>query len=70
MKIAQLNLRSLCSKFSNFADIVSIEDPDIIGVTETWLSDDNSILPSHFIQLPGYQFHRRDRLSRGGGVGT
>lgn len=40
-------------------------DPHVVVITETWLHDgvrDDEIIP------PGYQMHRRDRGTRGGGV--
>ena len=38
----------------------------VIGVTETWLSRD---VPSETVSIQNYNFFRRDRPSRGGGVG-
>ena len=48
-----------------FQSFVYSRSPDIIAVTETWLSDnilDNEILPN------SYSIVRKDRQSRGGGV--
>ncbi len=60
-----LNTRSLCNKLVDFQSFVYTTDPDVIGVTETWLNDsfsDKEILPYD------YQIFRKDRSSRGGGV--
>lgn len=40
-------------------------DFDVIGVTETWLSDS---FPSKHINIPNYSVIRMDRVTRGGGV--
>ncbi|KAJ8017721.1 hypothetical protein HOLleu_44669 [Holothuria leucospilota] len=49
---------------------ISIDNPDIVGVTETWLHSD--ISNSSEIQIPGYKIFRQDRADtvcgRGGGV--
>lgn len=73
MDIIYQNVRSLRNKTTEFFNMLSNADADIISVTETWLNDDceNSELSSI-----NYQIFRRDRnytLShtiRGGGVLT
>ena len=60
-----LNICSIVNKINIFQSFVYSRFPDIIGVTETWLSDkisDNEILPHN------YSIIRKDRQSRGGGV--
>ena len=60
-----LNIRSIVNKINVFQSFVYCTLPDIIGVTETWLSDkifNNEILPQN------YSIIRKDRQSRGGGV--
>ena len=60
-----LNIRSIVNKINVFQSFVYCTFPDIIGVTETWLSDkifNNEILPQN------YSIIRKDRQSRGGGV--
>ncbi|CAF1281306.1 unnamed protein product [Didymodactylos carnosus] len=44
---------------------ISSTKPIIIAVTETWLSASH---PDNVFDVPGYEAHRRDRLTRGGGV--
>ena len=59
------NPRSIVNKLLNFQSLVYSKSFDIIGLTETWLSDcifDNEILPCN------YTLFRKDRPSRGGGV--
>lgn len=41
------------------------ENFDIFALSETWLSD---LIDSSLINIPGYQFIRCDRKSRGGGI--
>jgi len=62
-----LNARSLVNKFDLFQSVVCNNDPDIIGVTESWCS--SAIIDSE-LSLTGYDLFRRDRKSqnRGGGV--
>ena len=60
-----LNICSIVNKINIFQSFVNSRFPDIIGVTETWLSDklfDNKILPH------SYSIIRKDCQSRGGGV--
>ena len=60
-----LNICSIVNKINVFQGFVYSRFPDIIGVTETWLSHkifDNEILPHN------YSIIRKDRQSRGGGV--
>ncbi|KAJ8027731.1 RNA-directed DNA polymerase from mobile element jockey [Holothuria leucospilota] len=69
MKVMFANVRSLFNKFSEFLAHISIDNPDIVGVTETWLHSDIS---NSEIQVPGYKIFRQDRADtvcgRGGGV--
>lgn len=65
--IAHLNVRSLISSFNEFNDVVMSNKFDLVGVTETWLTED---LNSNLVNIRGYTFFRCDRLSRGGGVGA
>jgi len=55
----------LNNKLTTFQNFVYTFDYDIIGLTETWLTDavlDNEILPVN------YSIYRTDRVTRGGGV--
>ncbi|KAJ8026661.1 hypothetical protein HOLleu_31563 [Holothuria leucospilota] len=69
VKVMFANVRSLFNKFSEFLAHISIDNPDIVGVTETWLHSDIS---NSEIQVPGYKIFRHDRADtvcgRGGGV--
>lgn len=67
MKIGHINIRSILSGFNEFRNLILEQDFDVIAVTETWLSD---AVDSDVVEIPGYQFLRKDRKGRGGGVGA
>jgi len=62
-----LNARSLMNKIDEFHATVSTLQPDIIGVTESWVTE--NVLDSE-LELTGYILFRHDRpvKKRGGGV--
>ena len=65
-----INVRSL--QKNNALQLLSSElnaiDGDVAAITETWLS---SRIRNDYINIPGYNFFRQDRLRRkGGGVGV
>lgn len=64
-QVANVNIRSLNSCFDEFRDVVQHNNFDLIGVTETWLTED---FPTNYIHIPNYSLVRGDRPSRGGGV--
>ena len=65
LKILSLNVRSLLPKFDEFCLVCASLSPDIICVSETWLSQD---IPDNEIALINYQLFRKDRNRHGGGV--
>ena len=65
LRISSFNARSIVNKRLDLQAYVTLVNPDIIAITETWLHnniDDNELLPN------SYNIHRKDRESRGGGV--
>nr|VZI08040.1 unnamed protein product [Spirometra erinaceieuropaei] len=68
LKFLYTNVQSLISKFDELKIHLCDLSPDVISLTETWLTkhvDDRELA------LPGYQMFRRDREGRqGGGVLT
>lgn len=67
LSFAHLNLRSVFTGFAEFTNIIQNNDFDVVGVTETWLTNKTS---SDVVSVPGYNFYRKDRgRGRGGGVG-
>ena len=52
------------NKFDEFEVFVHNEEPDIIGVSETWLHAD---IPYSESELKGYWMYRGDRMHRRGG---
>ena len=59
------NIRSYKNKFNEVLLFLSLEDPDIFCLTETWLTKD---VPDSMLCPSGFNVVRRDRDSRGGGV--
>lgn len=66
MKLAHLNIRSLFPKIGTLREYVLEQNFDVVAITETWLTGD---IPSDLVCIPGYKFLRKDRCTRGGGVG-
>lgn len=62
---SHLNVRSLCKGFDLFSDVVTAEDYDVMGLSETWL--DTSVANTA-VHIPNYKLVRKDRVGRGGGV--
>ena len=59
------NVRSLLPKVDYFRNYVSVYEPSVIGVTESWLSRD---VPSSLFCPTNYNIYRKDRLyAKGGG---
>ena len=69
LKCISLNARSIVNKLIELELCINIEQPDILGITETWL--DSRITDSE-LAFEGYTLIRRDREDsaklRGGGV--
>lgn len=63
--IVNINARSVVNKSTELEAFIIEHRPDIVTITETWLSPD---VPSSDIFPPGYTVMRKDRSSRGGGV--
>ena len=59
-----INARSLLSKLNAVKALAISSNPDVILITETWLTES---VRSEQISIPGYQTFRCDRSSRRGG---
>lgn len=65
VKCFSFNARSIMNKLPELNAFVSINDPDCVAITETWLND---VTPSSLIvDTYRYSVFRKDRCSRGGG---
>lgn len=64
LKICNINVCSITSKFNEFRDLVR-DEFDVIAVSETWLTKD---IEDNVIAIKDYQLFRLDRDGRGGGV--
>nr|VZI20893.1 unnamed protein product [Spirometra erinaceieuropaei] len=68
LKFLYTNVQSLLSKFDELKIYLCDLSPDVISLTETWLTQH---VDDRELALPGYQMFRRDREGRqGGGVLT
>lgn len=65
LKCFYLNARSIKNKFQELETVVISGGYDLVGITETWLSEEDG----DEYNIEGYKLFRRDRLNRrGGGV--
>ena len=66
LKCVYFNARSIVNKRAEIELLVHEENPDVIGITETWLRPD---IEDSEINLDSYALFRKDRTNaRGGGV--
>ena len=65
LRILYFNARSLYPKLDELSAQCDIEKPDVVCLTETWLSED--IMESE-CAIPGYRCVRCDRNRHGGGI--
>ena len=67
LKICHLNVCSLMSSIDDVNSLLVNERPDILCLTETWLS---SAVDSSFLKFPEYDIVRRDRPHKSRGSGA
>ena len=60
-----LNIQSILAKKASFDNLMDDYNPDIVAISETWLSPD---IPSHEFFPKGYHTYRKDRVDGYGGV--
>ena len=65
-KITSLNINSLLKHIDELRILLADRSIDILSISETKLDDS---IKSCEVQIPGYEFIRRDRNRQGGGVG-
>jgi hypothetical protein len=67
MKLIYTNIQSIYNKLDELKLLIHEQSPDIIVLTETWLSDDIS---NAEVAIGGYHIYRKDRMSgrKGGGL--
>ena len=66
LSLLHINCRSLQNKVYDISILLSLSKAKILGVTETWLNNEQS----EGIAIPGYEFICKNRKEkRGGGVG-
>jgi hypothetical protein len=64
LKVAHLNIRSICNKIDSLKLLLNEKPFDIFTISETRL---NSDITDGKISIPGYTFARNDRNGRSGG---
>ena len=65
LHVLYYNARSLLPKLDELCTTVTLEQPHIVCVVETWLSPD---ITDNELQISGYQLVRLDRNRNGGGI--
>lgn len=65
LTLINVNARSVLNKTEALESLLVDYEPDIVAITETWLSP---AIFDHEIAPPNYTIIRKDRPSRGGGV--
>ena len=65
LSVLSLNARSLLPKRDELVALCLATSPDIVCITETWLSPD---IADSEVSTPDYSLFRKDRNRRGGGV--
>lgn len=66
LHVAHINICSIRNKIRDVHSLISTNNYDILGVSETWLTTSYS---DSLLHIPGYRTFRKDRTSsRGGGV--
>lgn len=66
IKLAHVNIRSLYPKLKDLEHYIDYNKIDILAISETWL---DGAVDSSAVHLQNFNFYRRDRVGRGGGVG-
>ncbi len=65
LKFLHLNIRSLLPKLDFITTLISESAPDVIVITESWLTGK---VPDSDVAISGFNLFRADRISKGGGV--
>ena len=69
-KVSFLNARSIRKNYDSINDFVTLDNPDVLAITETWIADNES--DAWFLREitpPGYEIENVNRSNgRGGGV--
>ena len=60
------NARSIRNKFLEFVALLTLERPDLVAVTESWVRTSDRDFEGEYA-IPGYQLYHRDRTDRAGG---
>ena len=62
------NAQSIRNKMDSFRALMVVEKPEIVGITESWISTDTTDFEGEF-EISGYKVFKKDRIGKkGGGV--
>ena len=68
LRVSMFNAQSIRNKMDSFRSLIAVEKPDVVGITESWLSTDTIDFEGEY-NMPGYKIFKRDRKGKkGGGV--
>ena len=68
LRIVLFNARSIRNKFSELRALLTVENIDVVGITESWIHGDTRDFSGEYM-IPGYKMAHKDRIGReGGGV--
>ena len=68
VRMATINVRSISNKTASFCDIVESKKLDVVAVTETWLSTNETSASLADVTPNGFKLVHKPRKGRGGGV--
>ena len=66
LKVLFFNARSIRNKFLEFVALLTLERPEIVAVTESWIRTSDRDFDGEYV-VSGYQMCHRDRSERAGG---
>ena len=62
------NAQSIRNKMDSLRALMVVEKPEIVGITESWISTDTTDFEGEF-EILGYKVFKKDRIGKkGGGV--
>ena len=62
------NAQSIRNKMDLFRGLIAKDEPDVIGITETWIHTNSRDFEEEYT-LQGYRLFKKDRINKeGGGV--
>ena len=66
LRAVLFNARSIRNKFLEFVAMLTLEKPDVVGITESWVRTSDRDFEGEFA-ISGYQMYHKNRADRAGG---